>query len=233
MSRSKLIIGVVSASFLLSVIPAKKVIDNNIKKNFSKEATVNYFLNDFPFKLTPENEKKANEVILRLYKDKAVFEKVSAYSRFHDQSREKILEMMKGNLSTSSLDSATKLLDLQKERFSLFVKDLVKNPQTARNLDTLFNVFSTSSSFRNKFTLDLVQTQLKKNPLYLIDKGFLLKKKPQVDLSSIIYNHRSKVKGFNQLYQRDINSKLIPRLPIKKIDSIPQKKPEVRRRPGR
>ncbi len=137
---------------------------------------MNHFLNDFPFKLTPENEKKANEVILRLYKDKEVFTKVFVYSMFHDQSREKILEMMKGNLSTSSLDSATKLLNLQKERFSLLVKDLVKNPQTARNLDTLFNVFSTNRSFRDKFTLDLFQTQLKKIHFILLIKAFYLRK---------------------------------------------------------
>lgn len=238
MDKVRLFTSVVSISFLLSVIPVKKAIDNKIEKKVRKEVTIENVFNDFSYKLTPENKEKAQEIVYRLYNNKEVYEKLSSHSLFLSQSKDKLLLLMADG-QRSSLDSATKILNLQKERFSKMVVDLNKNQAVSRNLDTLFNIFSTNHSFKNKFKIDLLSAQLSKNPLYIIDKGFLLKRKPTLDPRPASFDSRNRVLGFNSLQQRGViprNVATTPKAPVLKSSDTTNKllpRRNVRRRPGR
>jgi hypothetical protein len=211
MNKSTIISGAISLSLLLSVFSAKKIIDANIKKDLKQKVAVEQFFKSYPYKLSSSNREAAQRIVDRLYSDTAVFNKMYDFYKYNVEANEKLLKVL--NNSSLNTEASLKILESKNKRFQSLVKELYTNKDVKKNLDSLFTLFSTNPLFKNKFNVDLLQAQLKKNPIYLIDKGFIFKRKPTLEknISTQTFDYKNRVKNFQSKLESDLKKKKIIR----------------------
>ncbi len=211
MNKSTIISGAISLSLLLSVFSAKKIIDANIKKDLKQKVAVEQFFKSYPYKLSSSNREAAQRIVDRLYSDTAVFNKMYDFYKYNVEANEKLLKVL--NNSSLNTEASLKILESKNKHFKSLVKELYTNKDVKKNLDSLFTLFSTNPLFKNKFNVDLLQAQLKKNPIYLIDKGFIFKRKPTLEknISTQTFDYKNRVKNFQSKLESDLKKKKIIR----------------------
>lgn len=193
---------------------SNSLINNRVEKNFSKKVVVEHFYNGFNYKLSPENFQVAQRLVDSLCNDPIVYKKFKDFYKIDSLNRVSLFKFERNEISKKEI---LNLIDLKENYIKDLSKEIHKNNQIKKQLDSLFNVFLTNPNFRKEYNNNLIFEKIKKNPF-----SFFYAKRLDKKIQAVNAEHsRKRVVGFRGRY---LDRKIIPKSNENKVNKRRGKK---------